>query len=109
MSASAARVLRCVTCGRDFPLDAEHGTCAACGPLAGTLDVVYDLAAVARVLDPAALRGRPEPTLWRYRELLPVGDPSAAVPIPAGMTPLVPLDAASLAEPGTAVPRRLLV
>ncbi|HLE84040.1 MAG TPA: pyridoxal-phosphate dependent enzyme [Thermoanaerobaculia bacterium] len=38
----------------------------------------------------AALAGRPW-TLWRYRELLPVADPAAAVDLGEGGTPLVPL------------------
>jgi threonine synthase len=50
--------------------------------------VRYDLAAVRRTLDPAALSQRP-PNLWRYRELLPL--PFGAEPVSLGetITPLI--------------------
>lgn len=51
--------------------------------------VRYDLDAVRRAVNPEALAARP-PTLWRYRELLPLpmdGDP---VTLGEGMTPLLP-------------------
>lgn len=49
---------------------------------------MYDLDAVRRGFSPAALAGRPM-TLWRYRELLPVGEPYI-VTLGEGMTPLIP-------------------
>jgi threonine synthase len=51
--------------------------------------VRYDLAAVGRAVRPEAFRDRP-PSLWRYRELLPL--PAAAEPVTLGegMTPLLP-------------------
>jgi threonine synthase len=51
--------------------------------------VRYDLAAVGRAINPSILAGRP-PTLWRYRELLPL--PLQAEPVTLGetITPLVP-------------------
>src|SRR5262249_6708126 len=49
----------------------------------------YDLDAVRRVLPRDALSGR-EPSLWRYRELLPVRDASRIVTLGEGMTPLLP-------------------
>jgi threonine synthase len=50
--------------------------------------VRYDLEAVGRMLTPGKLTGR-EPSLWRYREMLPL--PAAAVPVTLGegMTPLL--------------------
>jgi threonine synthase len=48
----------------------------------------YDLAAAARALAPADLAGRP-PTLWRYRELLPLPFDEAPVTLGEGMTPLL--------------------
>ncbi|AKC85606.1 threonine synthase [Pseudoxanthomonas suwonensis] len=50
----------------------------------------YDLASLARSWRPADLAGR-EPTLWRYRELLPVRDPAHVVSLGEGFTPLLPL------------------
>lgn len=51
--------------------------------------VRYDLPAIAQVFKKEQLRER-EPTLWRYRELLPVADDSAIVTLGEGMTPLLP-------------------
>jgi threonine synthase len=51
--------------------------------------VRYDLAAVRAALDPAALAARP-PTLWRYRELLPLPPGAEPVTLGEGMTPLLP-------------------
>lgn len=51
--------------------------------------VRYDLAALRDALRPTDLTSRP-PTLWRYRELLPVSDDAAVVSLGEGMTPLLP-------------------
>lgn len=51
--------------------------------------VRYDLAAVGRALTPAMLRDRP-PSLWRYRELLPLPASSEPVTLGEGMSPLLP-------------------
>jgi threonine synthase len=51
--------------------------------------VRYDLAAVGRDCDPGVFASRP-PSLWRYRELLPVGLEGAIVTLGEGMTPLLP-------------------
>ncbi len=51
--------------------------------------VRYDLDAVGRALTKDNLRDRP-PTLWRYRELLPVADDAAITSLGEGMSPLLP-------------------
>jgi threonine synthase len=51
--------------------------------------VRYDLCGVGRALSKEALRDRP-PTLWRYRELLPVADDAAITSLGEGMSPLLP-------------------
>jgi threonine synthase len=51
--------------------------------------VRYDLDAVGRALAKEKLRDRP-PTLWRYRELLPVADDAAITSLGEGMSPLLP-------------------
>src|SRR5437868_25418 len=51
--------------------------------------VRYDLAAIRNTLRPADLVGRP-PTLWRYRELLPVPLDVEPVTLGEGITPLLP-------------------
>jgi threonine synthase len=50
--------------------------------------VRYDLDAVGRALKKEMLRDR-EPTLWRYRELLPVDSDDAVVSLGETMTPLL--------------------
>jgi threonine synthase len=51
--------------------------------------VRYDLAAVRRRLSPTDLVSRP-PTLWRYRELLPLPQDQEPVTLGEGGTPLLP-------------------
>ncbi len=51
--------------------------------------VRYDLDAMGRALSKEMLRDRP-PTLWRYRELLPVADDAAITSLGEGMSPLLP-------------------
>jgi threonine synthase len=51
--------------------------------------VRYDLAAVGRAVNPAALAARP-PTMWRYGELLPLPPHAGPVTLGETTTPLVP-------------------
>ncbi len=51
--------------------------------------VRYDLAAIRSAVRPEDLRHRP-PSLWRYRELLPLPPGSEPVTLGEGLTPLVP-------------------
>lgn len=51
--------------------------------------VRYDLEAVGKAVRREDLVGR-EPTLWRYRELLPVADDRHIVSLGEGMSPLLP-------------------
>jgi threonine synthase len=50
--------------------------------------VRYDLDGVRRAVDRDAI-GRRQPTMWRYRELLPVEDDANIVTLGEGMTPLL--------------------
>ena len=51
--------------------------------------VRYDLDAVGRAVDPQQIATRP-PTLWRYRELLPLPEGADPVTFGEGVTPLLP-------------------
>jgi threonine synthase len=66
--------------------------CPACRTeqYVANLAVKYDYEAIAASVTPAMVAGRP-PTLWRYRELLPVSDPAHIVSLGEGMTPLLPI------------------
>jgi threonine synthase len=83
---SFARDLACTRCERPHALDAVHNLCACGAPLSAR----YDLARAARELDRARFTARPA-TLWRYRELLPVGRAADCVTLGEGMTPLLEL------------------
>jgi threonine synthase len=89
---SFVTAMRCVTCGREEAFDALPPTCPTCGPIAGTMDVLYDVDAARAELTPDRLRERGDPTIWRYREILPIRNPWVIAPLPVGMTPLYPLD-----------------
>ena len=78
--------LRCVLCDAAYvPGEVEY-TCPACG-LDGTLDVLYDYKEAARTMTPEALARR-DGSLWRYREILPIGDESSIPSLSVGWTPL---------------------
>ena len=51
--------------------------------------VRYDLAAIRGVVTPEAFATRP-PSLWRYRELLPLPQDEEPVTLGEGMSPLLP-------------------
>jgi threonine synthase len=78
--------LKCRLCGKVYPKAALNFCTEDFGPL----EVVYDYAAVARVLSRATIASRPR-TMWRYRELLPVDGPPT-VGRHVGCTPLIRAD-----------------
>jgi threonine synthase len=85
-TASARRVLglRCRECGAEYELRATH-VCEACF---GPLDVRYDYDAIRRVISRERIEAGP-PTMWRYRDLLPLEDDAPIVTLGEGYTPLV--------------------
>src|SRR5581483_5796302 len=62
--------LECSAFGRIADAGRLQTTCPACGKV---LYARYDLEAARRLLPREALKDR-EPTMWRYREVLPVRD-----------------------------------
>jgi threonine synthase len=78
--------LECPECGIRYDADTVHGLCHCGSPLFAR----YDLTAAAAAVTPADIAAR-APTLWRYRELLPVRDPAYIISLGEGMTPLLPL------------------
>jgi threonine synthase len=73
--------LECSECRKPFDATVEQHLCTCGKPLLAR----YDLKAAARSLSLSALADRPR-TLWRYREVLPSGDP---VTLGEGMTALL--------------------
>ena len=54
----------------------------------------YDLAGIRKAITPADIAHR-APTMWRYRELLPVRDDAAIVSMGEGFTPMIPVPKAA--------------
>lgn len=79
--------LRCVICGRSYrPGEVEY-TCPVCGQ-AGTLDVLYDYDLLRRTVSRDDLAHSADPSMWRYRALLPLRPGAEAPPLVVGGTPL---------------------
>lgn len=75
---------KCVRCGRTWPAAPDLTTCE-CG---GILDIVYDYDAIRADLTKETLAARPERSMWRYRELLPIEEDTAPTPLRVGWSPL---------------------
>ena len=75
--------LECPRCGAVHDAHRPQNLCTCGSPLLAR----YDLAAMT--VDPHAFATRGA-DLWRYRELLPVGDDAAIVTLGEGFTPLLP-------------------
>ena len=83
MSGDFVRGLKCRLCGKAYPKQALN----FCPDDFGPLEVDYDYGAVAEVLNRTKIELR-APTMWRYRELLPLdGEPTVGAQV--GGTPLV--------------------
>jgi threonine synthase len=79
--------LACSRCAERHDAAEPHTVCTRCGaPLLVEYDVDRVRASVTK--DDVAKRA---PTMWRYRELLPVGDPQRIVSLGEGFTPLLRL------------------
>jgi len=76
--------LECGLCGERLDADRLWNLCPKCGkPLLAR----YDLDAARTAVGRETLAGR-EPTMWRYRELLPVRDDAFRLSLGEGFTPL---------------------
>ncbi len=78
--------LECTKCGRRHEPRQIHNLCACGGPLFAR----YDLEHAQREMRPGHLALR-EPTLWRYREVLPLDDADERITLGEGFTPLLPV------------------
>lgn len=79
--------LQCVICGRTYSPDDVAYTCPTCGQV-GTLDVLYDVDALKNAVSRADIVACKDPTLWRYRPLMPLAGDAAVPPLAVGGTPL---------------------
>jgi threonine synthase len=81
--------LRCSVCNRSYAPDTVAYTCPVCGEV-GTLDVLYDYAALVASIDRDALAASADRSMWRYRALLPLGESAEVPPLRVGGTPFMP-------------------
>jgi threonine synthase len=88
---AGATHLECTMCGKHYESEQLMRLSPCCER---PLYPRYDLTSLRKTFTPASLAGR-EPTLWRYREVLPVRDARFRLTLGEGMTPL--LDGARLA------------
>lgn len=79
--------LKCTICGAEYQPDDVAYVCPHHGN-EGILDVQYDYDAIATRITPETLRHNPDPTIWRYKPLLPVRADSSVPPLSVGGTPL---------------------
>jgi threonine synthase len=77
----------CLECGHQMPPDIHLSACAACG--SQWIDARYDYESVAQ-LWPGVIKGR-DRSLWRYLELLPLGEPDPEITMGEGYTSLTRL------------------
>lgn len=75
---------KCVRCGREYPAAPDITTCE-CG---GILDVVYDYEYIKTKLDKDTLISCPDPTMWRYRALLPIEEDTVPQGLRVGGSPI---------------------
>ena len=75
---------RCVKCGKEYKAVPDLTNCE-CG---GILDIVYDYDYIKTVFTKEKLAARSKPTMWRYRELLPVEETTPDPELRVGWSPL---------------------
>src|SRR5438270_9603608 len=76
--------MRCRECATDYAVQPTHD-CEMCF---GPLDVVYDYDAIKSAISREKIAAGP-PSMWRYRDLLPLEDGVPVVTLGEGFTPLV--------------------
>ena len=77
--------MRCIECGREHDIGKPSYACSTCGNL---LELRLDRAGAERRLSKSDLGKRPL-SVWRYRELIPVGEKAQIYSLKEGGTPLI--------------------
>ncbi|MBM3150315.1 MAG: pyridoxal-phosphate dependent enzyme, partial [Chloroflexi bacterium] len=88
---SFVRSLKCIDCGKEYPPDDLISACTDCGQKGlgfGLLDAAYDYGKIGEQVNRNTLENR-KPSVWKYKEFLPVSDESKIVSLDEGGTPLV--------------------
>lgn len=79
-------LLSCTACGLEHSIEELRNLCTKC---AKPLMAGYDLDALKVKLTPEIVRNRPQRSMWRFWEVLPVQDPNEAISLGEGQTPLI--------------------
>ncbi|HSG71848.1 MAG TPA: threonine synthase [Planctomycetaceae bacterium] len=78
--------LLCGMCGRSHEIETPQNLCTECGK---PLLAQYDLETLAKTFTPEIVRSRSQlKSMWKFWEVLPVNDPSDAISLGEGDTPL---------------------
>ncbi|MBW2594599.1 MAG: threonine synthase [Deltaproteobacteria bacterium] len=88
---SFVRSLKCIDCGRQYSPGDSVSICTQCSEKGlgfGLLDPVYDYDKIGEKLNRDTLQDR-KPSLWKYKEFLPISDESKIVSLQEGGTPLI--------------------
>jgi len=76
---------RCVSCRREWPPPDFPFTCPDCGPLMGTIDIIYDFRKLRATMPSGSLAR----DLWEWKDFLPIEPPEGVRLLPVGATPLI--------------------
>ncbi len=76
--------MRCIECGKSHDMDRPVFACTSCGNL---LEIQMDVKEAAKRLENSDFARRPL-SVWKYRELMPIGPKSDVVSLREGGTPL---------------------
>lgn len=79
--------LKCLICGKTYRPDEIEYVCPDHGN-EGIVDVQYDYERIGQRLNRDDLRRSTDPTIWRYKPLLPIEADAAVPPLTVGGTPL---------------------
>ena len=82
--------LECLLCGACYAPDEVDYVCPKHGN-EGILDVVYDYEWIGWHTGRDTIQANPDPTIWRYRALLPLRPETPTPPLNIGGTPLYPV------------------
>lgn len=82
---SQVTTAKCIVCGKEHDAKPDTTTCTSCG---GILEVQYDYGAIAKKVDKSIMAQRQEPTMWRYKEFLPVAEDADTSGLRVGNSPL---------------------
>lgn len=86
------KALRCLRCGQEYAPGGIEYVCPCRsnrGSDLGTLNVIYDYAAIAQAITPDKIRRDPDTSIGRFWPLLPIAGRESLPPLPVGGTPLL--------------------